>query len=121
VIPLRAGILAVDADQKLASSDGPLAPARDAFPDAAAGDSKEVAAVRFSGAAVALGHAGGYRKGGAVQLVGQEEIAAREGGAALPFSSYCFLFSPALFFRLKRKNRGDTIRTCDFLVPNQAL
>jgi hypothetical protein len=37
------------------------------------------------------------------------------------FSPLYSLSSPALFFRLRRKNRGDTIRTCDFLVPNQAL
>jgi hypothetical protein len=51
---------------------------RDAFLDAATGDAEEVLPVRFREPAVAFGDVGRDGKGRPVQLVGQEEVAARE-------------------------------------------
>ena len=50
-----------------------------AFLDRAAGDAEEVFSVGFREAAVAFGDVGGDGEGGAVELVGEEAVAAGEG------------------------------------------
>jgi hypothetical protein len=51
---------------------------RDTFLDAAAGDAEEVPAVGLRESPVALGNVCGDREGGAVELIGEEEVAARK-------------------------------------------